>query len=741
MKKCVLFIVFVLLFNCTAGYSYSDLPSDWAFVKIESLRAKNIVDASLFANYQDNISRSEFARLVVNLYEYYTDSEIEISHNVMFTDTSERHILKAASIGIVKGTGSNTFSPQQALNREQMSVMIMNMIKLSGINYARATGLSFNDHGQISSWAEESIYLARANGIVSGIGNNMFFPKGNLTTQQALVVAESITSNFVKPASISLSVNLKSVGEYMTLADAMLYDRPSLQGEAKYSLSKGKYVSITDFQTDLGGNIWGRTVNNTWILMSLVQNVEGIPKFTDDYVAIKDNVPLRMLPSASDSTIMVLNQGDQVTIVNQFYNDRGNLWGELETGYVVFMENLKFQFLGETGDEIEAVDIPVVQKPQETPTVRRTVGVKSTHSVNGVSYEKAMFPMEFMVIGLGVYETGSDPDNSHGDIYAIDLYGADDGKDLLFAPYTGTVKHIYTRYGNTIWFESSDKVLFADGTIDYMTILLSGADDISHLSIGKTIKQGEMLYSEGKSGKTLDNRIHLEVAKGKFIHPGWYQSSKYKIWTIHNSIHPQNAFFVPLEYTKIEDKGYQWTSEVKTIVNASEALVGKKITTFPMPYYDSYLNGNLSGYKHQCVSYVYNRLREKHAFTTGLFSMNLAKNGVTHAKDYLKKNPSGIIKCNNGMTITIRTYENDQGANIVPNSWVSFKYADASAAGHIVYVEDVQWINGIKYIYYSEGGSGFRKANTDGVMKKEELSKFIRMYGEGNYMGTITFFN
>ena len=54
--------------------------------------------------------------------------------------------------------------------------------------------------------------------------------------------------------------------------------------------------------------------------------------------------------------------------------------------------------------------------------------------------------------------------------------------------------------------------------------------------------------------------------------------------------------------------------------------------------------------------------------------------------------------------------------NIKPNMIVSYKYGTSSAGqkyGHVIYIEDVVGDT----VYYTEGGSGYYKNGTDGVVK------------------------
>ena len=121
--------------------------------------------------------------------------------------------------------------------------------------------------------------------------------------------------------------------------------------------------------------------------------------------------------------------------------------------------------------------------------------------------------MEKAVLNIDVLNIsqGADGNFSHKGDKAIDITGVKNFK----APFTGTIKKILSN-DNEVWLESNEKVLYADGTIDYMTILTLHDNDISNLYVGKVIKQGEVNYNEGNKGNSTGNHIHLAVGKGKF---------------------------------------------------------------------------------------------------------------------------------------------------------------------------------------------------------------------------------
>ena len=78
---------------------------------------------------------------------------------------------------------------------------------------------------------------------------------------------------------------------------------------------------------------------------------------------------------------------------------------------------------------------------------------------------------------------------------------------------------------NEVWLESSEPVIYPDGTVDYMTMMFAHDNDVSNLFVGKTINRGERFYEEGRKGNASGNHVHMECGRGKFTGSGWHLNS------------------------------------------------------------------------------------------------------------------------------------------------------------------------------------------------------------------------
>ena len=176
--------------------------------------------------------------------------------------------------------------------------------------------------------------------------------------------------------------------------------------------------------------------------------------------------------------------------------------------------------------------------------------------------EKAVLNVSQLKITQGMNGT-----TSHRGELALDLGAV--CKDFK-APFTGTIKRIYTPC-NAVWLESNEKVLYADGTVDYMTILTIHDNDVSNLKVGKVVKQGEIYYQPGTKGKVTGSHIHVGIGKGKFTGNGWHQGEyqppiKAYAWPINNQYNIVKGLFLYKDVKIVNDGGYKWviTNDFKT---------------------------------------------------------------------------------------------------------------------------------------------------------------------------------
>ena len=97
----------------------------------------------------------------------------------------------AANVGVVNGYEDNTFRPNTAITREQLAAMLMNYSAWKGEDVsARADLSAYSDTAAISSWANDVMSWAVAEGLISGMTEDTLQPQGSATRAQVAAILE-----------------------------------------------------------------------------------------------------------------------------------------------------------------------------------------------------------------------------------------------------------------------------------------------------------------------------------------------------------------------------------------------------------------------------------------------------------------------------------------------------------------------------------------------------------------------
>lgn len=93
--------------------------------------------------------------------------------------------------GIVAGTGAKTFSPNQKVTREQMVTIMLRFADHTGADVSKRADLSgYKDAGKIEGYAVDAFKWAVANGVVFGTSDNTLSPKAGAVRAQCAVVLQ-----------------------------------------------------------------------------------------------------------------------------------------------------------------------------------------------------------------------------------------------------------------------------------------------------------------------------------------------------------------------------------------------------------------------------------------------------------------------------------------------------------------------------------------------------------------------
>ena len=168
---------------------FADVALDaWYASSVKTLYYKGIINGVSETEFEPmrNVTREEFIKILCEA------AGIEGAPCSAFTDVPggswyEEYVGGALSAGIVSGISDDLFGTGLNISRQDMSVMIYNVLKANGIT-AEASDEVFADDAVIKDYAKEGVYALRALGIVDGRGDNEFAPQGNATRAEAAVI-------------------------------------------------------------------------------------------------------------------------------------------------------------------------------------------------------------------------------------------------------------------------------------------------------------------------------------------------------------------------------------------------------------------------------------------------------------------------------------------------------------------------------------------------------------------------
>ena len=125
---------------------------------------------------------------------------VESADSAGFTDVAANDwyataVNWAAASGITSGTGDGNFSPNTAITREQLAAILMNYAQYKGQDVsARATLDTYNDATAISSWANDVMSWAVAEGLLTGVTADTLQPQGAATRAQVAAILQRFLS-------------------------------------------------------------------------------------------------------------------------------------------------------------------------------------------------------------------------------------------------------------------------------------------------------------------------------------------------------------------------------------------------------------------------------------------------------------------------------------------------------------------------------------------------------------------
>ena len=164
---------------------------------------------------------------------------------------------------------------------------------------------------------------------------------------------------------------------------------------------------------------------------------------------------------------------------------------------------------------------------------------------------------------------GSNGRFSHRGIMANDVRGQAPGvRYPYYAPCKLKCLKIYPESGQSMW-QSVNKVRFANGRVDYATIMIAH-DDTQDCKIGQIIEQGSQLGNMGNAGNVTGVHCHIVISQSNDTR--WFKN-KFGIYQFNNEYDTDSCYFV--DNTNIlNGMGGSWKKTADVKVENSDVTDG-----------------------------------------------------------------------------------------------------------------------------------------------------------------------
>ncbi len=167
------------------------VPSGWAQAFVDLGEEVGMIPASVKKDYQAFITREQFAEMLIQALEL---GKKDLPMGEAFSDCSADYVRKARGIGMVSGTGDNTFNPNATITRQEMVIMLLKARDyMAGVGGYQVPAASFETkesdpiYTGVAGWALSFMKTGYETNIIAGDGKTLD-PLGKATCEQSIIM-------------------------------------------------------------------------------------------------------------------------------------------------------------------------------------------------------------------------------------------------------------------------------------------------------------------------------------------------------------------------------------------------------------------------------------------------------------------------------------------------------------------------------------------------------------------------
>ena len=179
--------------------------SAWAQEGVAAAQDAGLMPSSLSSRAANGeITRAEFCGIAVNAYKAVSGKAVFASGKRPFRDCDDPNVVAAFELGLVSGRGDGIFDPDASIQRQDLCVMLYNVLDAAGIEAPAIAGDAciedYPDVPDIKDYAVDAMVTmvdyTVVNGISSANNATVLAPDGTATREQALIMASRFCTTF-----------------------------------------------------------------------------------------------------------------------------------------------------------------------------------------------------------------------------------------------------------------------------------------------------------------------------------------------------------------------------------------------------------------------------------------------------------------------------------------------------------------------------------------------------------------
>ena len=179
--------------------------SNWAQEGVAAAQEAGLIPSTLETRSATGaITRAEFCGIAVNAYKAVSGKAVFASGKKPFRDCDDPNVVAAYELGLISGRGDGVFDPDAEIERQDLCVMLYNILNTAGIDAPAIAGDAcvedYPDVSEINDYAVDAMITMVDYTVVNGITiagqPATLSPSSTATREQALIMATRFCSAF-----------------------------------------------------------------------------------------------------------------------------------------------------------------------------------------------------------------------------------------------------------------------------------------------------------------------------------------------------------------------------------------------------------------------------------------------------------------------------------------------------------------------------------------------------------------